>query len=113
MGVPAWGDAESAPEVSVEVTLVDESGEGGGCHRRDAGFEEASGACDALADLEGMGWHAGDGSEVPDEVELGGAGRVREFLEGHVLGEVVVQIVRRHTNCREVGSSLRVPASYR
>ena len=90
--------------------MVDEPGEGGDCCGWAASFEEASGAHDALADLEGVGRDAGDGSELSDEVELGGAGRVREFVERHVHGEVVLQMLRLDANGGKVRSSVRLHA---
>jgi hypothetical protein len=51
--VAGGGHAESAPEVSMQVALVDEPGAGGDRRGRAACFEEAPGEHDALADLEG------------------------------------------------------------
>ena len=110
-GVAGWRDAESAPKVSVQVALVDEAGESGDCHGRDPCFEEASGAHDALASLERVGWHAGDLSELSDEVELGDVGYLREFVERHVLGEAVLEMLCSDSNGGKVRLSLRAHAS--
>src|SRR5262245_49224885 len=100
VGVAGGCDAETATEVSVEVALVGEPGEDGDCGGRGACFEEASSAHDSLADLEGVGRDAGDGSEPSNELELGGARGVREFVECRVYGEVVLLVVRRGANGR-------------
>src|SRR5262249_39505365 len=109
-GGAGGGDAESAPEGAVRGGLGRAPREGGGGGGRGACFEEAPGPHDALADLEGVGRDAGDGSELSNEVELGGGRGVREFVERHVHGEVVLQMLRRDANGREVGSSFRVLA---
>lgn len=42
-------------EVAMKVALIRETGGGGGLGDRVAGFEEASGAADAVGDLQGVG----------------------------------------------------------
>src|SRR5262245_66467776 len=91
-------DAEAPTEVSVEVALVGEPGEDGDSGGRGACFEEASSAHDSLADLEGVGRDAGDGSELSNELELGGARGVREVVERRVHAAGVLQVSRRYAN---------------
>jgi hypothetical protein len=51
----AWGDAEAALEMAVQVALVGEARGGGRRGDRLTGLEEATGGTDAVADLQSMG----------------------------------------------------------
>jgi hypothetical protein len=91
--VLAWGYAERAVKVAVEVALVGEAGAGRGRGDRLAGLEEAPGGADAVSEVEGVRREADVLSEEADESELADAGRPGELVESDVSLRVVSEVI--------------------
>ena len=87
--VAPGGDAEAACEVSVEMALIDEPGQGRNLRRAASGLEKTPGLHHPLPDLERVRWNTRDGSELSDQVEFRRTGGMGEVIERHVDREVV------------------------